>query len=80
MAKRVLEHTARVPVPWANATAGEAWLYLSDAAAAMVADGAAAQQAWTPRERDSIQPQAIWAARLMGNAEAEQRLGSAGAN
>ena len=76
-AERVVSHTARAKgARWARATEGEACLYLGDTAAAMLAYAEAAQQEWTPRERDSIKRQAIWAARLMNNVEAEQRLES----
>jgi pimeloyl-ACP methyl ester carboxylesterase len=75
VAASVLVHTSSgKPDSWARATQGEAYLYLGDTRAALAAYADAARQTWESRELDSMQRQAIWAARLTDNAVAEMEL------
>ena len=60
--------------PWRRATLGEAHLYLGDIQTALEEYDLALQRHWEPRERNSMQQQAIWATRLLGDPAAEARI------
>jgi pimeloyl-ACP methyl ester carboxylesterase len=75
IAADVLKHTFLADNdPWARVTQGEAYLYLGQPAAAILAYSDALKSAWTPRELDSIKRQAVWAARLANDRRTEQEL------
>jgi pimeloyl-ACP methyl ester carboxylesterase len=75
MAAQVLPHTYLAKdARWARATQGEAYLYLNDPGAALLAYSEAVRNEWTPRELDSMKRQAIWAARLINDPLAENQL------
>ncbi len=75
IAANVLQHTLQAEDhPWARPTQGEAYLYLGDLNAALLAYTATARQQWTSREWGSIHRQAIWAARLTDSPAAERQL------
>jgi len=59
---------------WARVTQGEAYLYLGQPAAAILAYCEALKSDWKPRELDSIKRQAVWAARLMNDPGSEKEL------
>jgi pimeloyl-ACP methyl ester carboxylesterase len=75
IAIRVLDHCrASKTDKWQLATMGEAYLYLGDIPAALAYYEASLEAQPDMREIDSIQKQAIWAARLLKSSEAESRL------
>jgi tetratricopeptide (TPR) repeat protein len=75
IAIRVLDHCrASKTDKWQLATMGEAYLYLGDIQAALAYYEGSLEAQPDMREIDSIQKQAIWAARLLRSSEAESRL------
>jgi tetratricopeptide (TPR) repeat protein len=75
IAIRVLDHCRlSKPSKWQLATQGEAYLYLGDLQAALAYYSAALEAQPDMREVDSIQKQAVWAARLLKSPEYESRL------
>ena len=75
MAREVLAHCRKAPRDqWRMATEGEAHLYLGDVKAALESYAAALKAGPAPRQVDSMKQQAIWAARLLGDPEAEARV------
>lgn len=59
---------------WSRATQGEAYLYLGDTKAALGAYAEAAQPGMDARDIDSLERQAIWAARLIESETTEAEL------
>jgi hypothetical protein len=77
IAGAVLTHTAAATTDlWRRATQGEAYLYLGDVPSALLAYADAVKQTWDSRELQSMQRQAIWAARLIDDPHAEAELQS----
>jgi len=75
IAIRVLDHCRLSNAnKWQLATQGEAYLYLGDLQAALAYYSAALEAQPDTREVDSIQKQAVWAARLLKSPEYESRL------
>ncbi len=75
IAAAVLTHcNASTDDKWKLATMGEAYLYQGQTDHAVASYRAALTQAWTARERDSMQKQAIWASRLLEDEIAEARV------
>jgi pimeloyl-ACP methyl ester carboxylesterase len=71
----VLEHCKLAKADkWRHATEGEANLYLGNTAAALGEYKAVLAENPTPREVDSIYQQALWAARLLDQKDAEAGL------
>jgi pimeloyl-ACP methyl ester carboxylesterase len=75
VAIRVLDHCRLSAVnKWQLATQAEAYLYLGNLEAALAYYAAALEAKPDMREVDSIQKQAVWAARLLKAPEAEPKL------